>query len=125
MGKKFILGVGAQKCGTSWLHSQLVKNTSIDMGFTKEYHVFDSVFCEICNGLRSDIVESVIEKHRQGKLGKNDGTYVNLVKRLSFIDNTENYFDYFDYLYLKNNRTQAVGDITPSYSMLIVRPIAT
>jgi hypothetical protein len=116
--KLFILGVGAQKSGTSWLHNQLVKNGCIDMGFTKEYHVFDTVFCEYCKTIKTHVIDTVIEKHSQAKLGTNDASYPNISKRLSFIDNTENYFDYFDYLYLKNSETLAVGDITPSYAML-------
>ena len=43
MTKIFILGVGAQKAGTTWLHSQLSTNNSIDFGFRKEYHVFDTI----------------------------------------------------------------------------------
>ena len=37
---------------------------------------------------------------------------------LAFIDNVENYFNYFDYLYLKDDQTQVVGDITPNYALL-------
>ena len=43
---KFILGLGAQKAGTSWLHSTLSKNDNVHMGFTKEYHIWDFVFSE-------------------------------------------------------------------------------
>ena len=40
--KVFILGVGCQKGGTTWLHKQLDKHPNVNMGFTKEYHVFDA-----------------------------------------------------------------------------------
>jgi hypothetical protein len=43
MTKTFILGVGAQKGGTTWLHRQLNKNKNIDLGFRKEYHIFDAI----------------------------------------------------------------------------------
>ena len=35
--KIFILGVGAQKAGTTWLHRELSKCPLIDMGELKEY----------------------------------------------------------------------------------------
>ena len=40
----FILGVGAQKSGTSWFCQQLQKSPQIDMGAHKEYHVWDKVY---------------------------------------------------------------------------------
>jgi hypothetical protein len=43
MTKIFILGVGAQKGGTTWLHRQLNNNKNIDLGFRKEYHIFDAI----------------------------------------------------------------------------------
>ncbi|MGB2011228.1 MAG: sulfotransferase domain-containing protein [Akkermansiaceae bacterium] len=116
--KTFILGVGAQKCGTSWLHSQLVKNPSIDMGFTKEYHVFDALYADVCSDSRIQLINAVLEKNEKGILGTNHKKNANATRRLAFIDNTESYFDYFDYLYLRNSKIQAVGDITPSYSVL-------
>ncbi len=42
-GKIFILGVGCQKGGTTWLYHQFAKHSSIDMGDVKEYHVFDAL----------------------------------------------------------------------------------
>ena len=37
----FVLGVGAQKAGTTWLHEYLASLPEVDLGFMKEYHVFD------------------------------------------------------------------------------------
>lgn len=119
--KIFILGVGAQKAGTTWLHSQLSSNSNIDMGIIKEYHVFDTIFVESKQGPRTKIVTRVLAKNDRGELGKNitrGKNDENLALRLSFIDNTENYFNHFDYLHLRNSSIDAVGDITPSYSML-------
>ena len=42
----FLLGVGAQKAGTSWLHDQLQRRNDVDFGFLKEYHVFDALELE-------------------------------------------------------------------------------
>lgn len=116
--KIFVLGIGAQKSGTTWLHSQLMKNASIDMGFAKEYHTFDAVFSEHCSNFRTNLVNTISNKEKDGSLGGNRANCSEPIKRLSFIDNTDNYFDYFDELHSKSSNTKAVGDITPSYSML-------
>ena len=39
----FLLGVGAQKAGTSWLHQQLHQRSDADFGFLKEYHIHDAL----------------------------------------------------------------------------------
>ena len=39
----FLLGLGAQKAGTSWLHAQLNRRRDADFGFLKEYHIHDAL----------------------------------------------------------------------------------
>jgi hypothetical protein len=39
----FILCVGTQKAGTSWLRKQLNKHSRINMGFIKEYNVLENI----------------------------------------------------------------------------------
>lgn len=116
--KNFILGVGAQKSGTTWLHSQLMRNDSVDMGFAKEYHTFDAIFSEHCSFFRTDLLNTILDKEKDGSLGRNKKSCMNAIRRLAFIDNTDNYFNYFDQLHSRNDKLKAVGDITPSYSML-------
>ena len=130
MTKTFILGVGAQKGGTTWLHRQLNDNNNIDLGFRKEYHVFDAIEDyernkagkKPKNGFRDKRINKILNSHKRGTLGRNlamgrkKSRYTSL--ELAFIDNVDNYFDYFDYLYLKNPDVDAVGDITPNYALL-------
>jgi len=132
MSKTFILGIGAQKSGTTWLHRQLIKSSNVDMGFSKEYHVFDAIETNLDqkrpngkprNAFRDNRIEKIIELRDQNKLGKNLGPNREKKRRyaaltLSFIDNIDTYFDYFDYIYLKNPEVEIVGDITPSYALL-------
>ena len=40
--RTFLLGVGAQKAGTTWLHKYLTASPQMVRGYRKEYHVFDS-----------------------------------------------------------------------------------
>lgn len=132
MSKTFILGVGAQKGGTTWLHRQFNNNSNIDLGFRKEYHVFDAIEdYELLksnenskNGFRERRIRKILNFHKRSKLGRNLGMGAKKAKgrhtslELAFIDNVDNYFDYFDYLYLKNDQVDAVGDITPNYAIL-------
>jgi len=39
--KTFLLGLGHQKCGTTWLHEYLDGYPFFEKGFAKEYHVWD------------------------------------------------------------------------------------
>tara|TARA_B110000908_G_scaffold125687_1_gene147374 strand:+ start:2263 stop:3063 length:801 start_codon:yes stop_codon:yes gene_type:complete len=41
MSKTFVLGVGAQKAGTSWLYKQVSHHPGFKKGWTKEYHIWD------------------------------------------------------------------------------------
>ena len=118
MKKNFILGVGCQKGGTTWLHSQLEKSSNVDMGFTKEYHVFDALYVPECRGFLNRKLDSLKNTpHDIESLSKKS----QLLMHLNFYLNTQNYFDYFDYLWHKGvPDITTVGDITPSYSTLPV-----
>lgn len=113
MPKTFILGVGAQRSGSTWLHSQLNKNASINMGFCKEYHVFDTLFAPQLAPKPSGFFRK-IGQARARSVRKE-------LRRLSFIRNPQTYFRFFDRLYRRHDITEAVGDMTPSYSMLDAR----
>lgn len=98
----FLLGLGHQKCGTTWLHSYLSQSPSFDGGFEKEYHIWDSldVACSQSKLLTwVDIIKGRNQRKRY-KMQRSDAFY----------------FDYFDSLY-KNDITLS-ADITPFYSSL-------
>ncbi len=98
----FLLGVGAQKAGTSWLHDQLQRRGDADFGFLKEYHVFDALELERFACFRP--------KHPTPLKWR---TW----RRARFIERPERYFDYFASL-LKAPQIRLTGDITPSYAGL-------
>ena len=50
--RTFVLGVGAQKAGTTWLHSYIASNATAHMGFTKEYHIWDAVHSPLCKNFK-------------------------------------------------------------------------
>ena len=39
----FVLGLGFQKCGTSWLYRYLQQSEKFDGGELKEYHIWDAI----------------------------------------------------------------------------------
>ena len=98
----FLLGVGAQKAGTSWLHDQLQRRSDADFGFLKEYHVFDALELKRFASFRPKRPSPL--KWRTWR-------------RARFIARPERYFDYFA-ARLKPPRIRLTGDITPSYAGL-------
>ncbi|EED34962.1 conserved hypothetical protein [Luminiphilus syltensis NOR5-1B] len=98
----FILGVGAQKAGTSWLHQCLQAQPEVDLGFTKEYHVWDGLFCDDFKKFRLDDTEvsDNTKKTIRYAMQRYEGFY-------------ERYFASL----IKNN-VRITGDITPGYAAL-------
>lgn len=116
--KKFVLGLGAQKSGTTWLHYYLSEQPFSDFGFKKEYHVFDAVTLGPC----AHFYKRTVRKVKKGfKRGKPD---CDAIYKLNFMLNPESYFDYFASK-LENEPIELTGDITPSYSGLSVETLET
>lgn len=96
----FLLGVGAQKAGTAWVHRYLESSPQCDPGFRKEYHVWDAV----------DLPSGRLARERIEKQGG---------QRARLLEDPEHYFDYFAGL-LEPGRTRLTADITPAYAGLSV-----
>jgi len=99
----FLLGVGAQKAGTTWLYKALAAAPDVNFGITKEYHVWDAVYSEHCREFR--VAPEACLVRRKGpsiryRMQNEDGFY-------------SKYFR--DVLDTGCNLT---GDITPSYACL-------
>ncbi|MGX9355767.1 sulfotransferase domain-containing protein [Roseobacteraceae bacterium S113] len=116
--KTFILGVGAQKAGTTWLHVQLSRQSYAEFGFLKEYHVFDALeLPDYANAFCNTLVEQakqLIDEH--GPLAVRHEP--DLWRRLSFLADPDCYFEYFSALLDKSPDAVLTGDITPSYALL-------
>ena len=99
-GNTFLLGLGNQKCATSWLHKYLNQNSYFDGGFAKEYHIWDVLDIPIIeNKLLISMYPMRIQRMRD-----------------KMLKSTDLYFDYFEWLY-KDGITLS-ADITPAYSGL-------
>ena len=98
----FVLGLGAQKAGSSWLHAQLNRRRDAEFGFLKEYHIHDAL----------TLPEAGFSNRSQRSLIK-PRTW----RRQRFMAQPQRYYDYFASL-LRRPGIQLTGDITPSYSAL-------
>ncbi len=102
--KTFALGVGCQKGGTSWLTKYLRQHSAMKLGRLKEYHVFDALYIKGCGNWYLNSIKN---------LNKDE----NYRLRKKFIENTDEYFDYFSHI-LDRYEKNITADITPSYSGL-------
>jgi hypothetical protein len=98
----FILGLGHQKCGTSWVYNYLSQSPRFCKGIAKEYHIWDVL----------DI--PLLAKNKVNKVWFNCNAIQSA--RYAIQNNPNVYFEYFSGLYSSKNSIAA--DITPSYSGL-------
>lgn len=100
----FLLGVGAQKAGTTWLFDYLASSENVATNRIKEYHTWD--------GLLN------IPSSRTRLITKEQGERDFAAKIKYFLQQSpENYFNYFAYL-LEGQSRQVTCDMTPAYSAL-------
>jgi len=103
MTKTFILGIGAPKAGTTWLHAYLKSVNGFAHGLQKEMHIWDAVYIPEC---RRYLVP------RSGPV-----LQVKALLRREMQQDPEAYFAYIDELLSLEGATHA-ADITPSYAGL-------
>jgi hypothetical protein len=109
----FLLGLGVQKAGTTWLHDVLSGAPQVDLGFVKEYHVWD--IRDTSQPLaRKAFMETMASRFEAGQVNRR---FANSSLRSAFIHNPSLYFDYFEDRLWRPD-IKLTGDITPSYSNL-------
>lgn len=101
--KTFILGLGAQKSGTSWLFDYLASSGLVATHRIKEYHVWDALCIP---GMGHALVRK--EDSENG--------FSNRV-RYFLQQSPDNYFDYFAHM-MNQQAKNVTCDITPLYSGL-------
>lgn len=101
MKPTFILGMGAQKAGTTWLHQTISKGNNINMGIIKEYHIWDYVFSDLGKFAKAPVL-------------KPDNA--RFAMRRMMQQSPQVYLDYFKGLI--SSKINITGDITPSYSII-------
>ena len=116
----FVLGAGAQKAGTTWLHAYLSHFDDVDFGPIKEYHVWDGL--SVPEFIEFDARSIAIGPRRRlrhlwrglKRLSQED---IFLRRRLQ--SHPDRYFDFFAGL-LAQDGIRLTGDITPAYCALPV-----
>lgn len=110
--KQFVLCLGTQKAGTSWLFDLLSKAEGVNMGFVKELHIFDHLeFDEFLNVDRSSL-----QRICQART-KPNADMASLWRRMLMMSDPNIYFDYFQDL-LALPGIVLSGDFTPEYCLL-------
>jgi hypothetical protein len=104
--KTFLLGLGCQKSGTSWLSYYLRAQDNFDDGNQKEYHIWDALDIPI---LKRNLIANRPTEHA------NHRQNVQFL-RWKMQQQPEFYFQYFQSLY--TDQISVSADITPSYSGL-------
>lgn len=97
--KTFILGLGHQKCGTSWVYNYLSESPNFCKGTIKEFHIWDAI----------DI--PLLKQNSAHKVGFNSNP-VQFIRH-AMQNNHGVYLDYFASLY--SSQYSIAADITPSY----------
>lgn len=105
--KTLILGIGAQRAGTTWLFDYLAQHPDIFTGLTKEFHFWDEYFLD--GGARwTARLKRAYSRVKPWRWAEID-------ERLTIKD-PATYFNYFDRLNTENR--SYVLDITPSYALM-------
>lgn len=125
-GKTFFVGVGAQKAGTTWLYGYLRSHPDVAVSPIKELHYFDQIYRpELCGHWYEKFKQLARDKWQELEEvnGLDDvSTLVALIDRLRMNSDPRAYLEYFDRA--ASRGALAVGEITPSYSLLPTKAFA-
>ncbi|HET9422061.1 MAG TPA: sulfotransferase [Nocardioides sp.] len=114
----FVLGVGAQKAGTTWFYRYLQESPEFAAGYRKEYHVFDTLDLESESWSRNRIItlaETALADLREGRPAD-----AAVLHRMSMYGNPAYYYDYFTALLSREPGRHVTADMTPAYALLSV-----
>ena len=108
----FLLGVGAQKCGTSWLYEQLARQPDVMMSPIKELHYWDRKFHPDFFRPRNTagILDRIVKK-TEGDVAQDPE-----FERVAMDCGDAYYMAYFQRRLRSSHKV--IGEISPSYSIL-------
>jgi hypothetical protein len=120
--RTFLLGVGAMKAGTTWLHDHLAASPQCEPGLRKEYHVFDSLDL----AKEPYLLHRVVARARASldEVAEARPTDPTFLVQAAMIADEELYFDYFTALFARSPQTRLTLDITPGYALLSAQRLA-
>ena len=120
--KKFVLGLGAQRAGTTFLHHTLSQLKNSVAPLIKEMHIWDALEIELCKKWRiynpeyltfpnKKLLKKLVNRDEMASI---NNSIIVRGTRMDFQNNPYKYFDYFNYL-LENFKQDLTFDITPEY----------
>lgn len=127
MQKTFVLGLGAQKAGTTWLYKHMHNHPQCALGNVKELAALDMYFGREFNNLRWEkriaAVTSALENApKQLEKGIADDKRVHTLlesfEYLASCTDLDAYVRYFERQLAAKPGAHVVADITPAYCML-------
>lgn len=101
----FLLGLGCQKGGTSWLHAYLRFSPEVAVGLTKEYHIWDVLDLPSPGRVRQQVEAAAAAGDPKAR------------RRVEFWADPDKALDYFADL-LSAPQIRLATDITPAYAGL-------
>lgn len=108
----FILGVGAQKAGTTWLHRELSRCSTVDLGDCKEYKAFPSIKLTAPKNRAP-------WPTRPPKFDPQGFAQLSATDQIQWMRaDPRAYLHYFRTLVQRDPKLLATGDISPHYSEL-------
>lgn len=122
----FVLGVGAQKSGTSWLYTYLEEHPAGAFPVEKQIALFNAEFHPAeekgtyvfkLNKLKRQI-EKRIELAKEGDPRKNAEAFVGLLENMAVLYEPSRYVPYFRMLLETKPGATLTGDISPEYAKL-------
>lgn len=122
--KTFLLGVGAQKAGTTWLHGFLRTHPDCEIAGIKELHAFPTLSEHAENSNihteRLSALNAAIAVHEAGKGARSTADLANAMDAVSVTLGLPHYLSYFDRIQARTPSASLIGEITPAYSGLSV-----
>ncbi|HVT52027.1 MAG TPA: sulfotransferase [Dongiaceae bacterium] len=122
--KTFLLGLGCQKGGSTWLFNYLSRLPDCNFGLAKEYHTFDARHLDEFRWFHTrnlHRLSRLLEKKRHSGFWPSralDRRIEGLSRKIIFCNDPTFYADYFDALWENDPAAHLVGDITPGYAAL-------
>lgn len=113
-----LLGVGAQKAGTTWVQRYLAQSPECEPGFDAEYTIFDSL-----DAPEHTVTRRLIFERARAELEAVESftlTHPNNLLRLAMMADQRVYYDYFADLSRRPGIRMTL-DVTPNYALLPLR----
>lgn len=112
----FLLGVGAQKAGTTWLHDHLAASPQCVAGYRKEYHVLDALDLPSERWMHDRIAMRARREGRRAVEG--EPVDASGLHRAAMLYDPELWVDYFLGLLSRDPAYRLTLDMTPAYGLL-------